>query len=118
MLQVSPVTAHRVAMHTANVVMSSHHGARETFENNTESSRRDVKAARLNPYAFGIRNPEAIVLQVDVGNEVSAAPLLRVEPVGETIEGIDGHISLSFQLTNSDIDLTSIRPQKPAIKCR
>jgi hypothetical protein len=100
------------------VVVSAEFGAGESFQNHAESSRRDVKAARLNPYAFGIRNPEAIVLLVDVGNEVSAAPLLRVEPVGETIEGIDGHISLSFQLTNRDIDLTSIRPQKPAIKCR
>src|SRR5690242_4617484 len=101
MLQVSPVPTHSIATYGANVVVRAQLGARESFQNHAESSRGDVKAARLNPYAFGIRNPEAIVLQVDVGNEVSAAPLLRVEPVGETIEGIDGQYLSFFSVNES-----------------
>src|SRR5207302_242638 len=68
-------------------------GAGKTFQNDAESSRRDVKAARLEPDAFCIRNPEAVVLQVDVSNEVFAAPLSRIEAVGETAEGSDWHMS-------------------------
>ena len=88
MLQVSPVTPHRVATNGANVVVSAQLGAGETFQNDAESSRRDVKAARLEPYAFRIRNPEAVVLQVDVGNEVFAAPLIRLEAVGPMREAV------------------------------
>src|SRR3954451_11638307 len=93
-LQVSPVTTHCVAAHGPNVVMSAQLGTSETFQNDAESSRRDVKAARLKPYAFRIRNPEAVVLHVDIGNEVFAAPLIRLEPVGEAVEGSNWHMFL------------------------
>ena len=64
-------------MNSANVIVSSDHRAREAFEKDAESTGRDVKAARLKPYAFCIRNPEAVVLHVDVGNEVFAAAAKR-----------------------------------------
>jgi len=78
------------------VVVSAQLGAGETFQNDAESSRRDVKAAGLDPYTFGVRNPAAVVVDVDVGNEVFAAPLIRIEAVSETVEGSDRHMSLLF----------------------
>src|SRR5256886_4231721 len=98
MLEISPVTTHRIAMHGANMVVSSHHGAGEAFQNDAESSRRDVKAARLDPYAFRIRNPETVIFQISVGNEVFAAPSTRVEAVGKTAKGIDRHSARSLGL--------------------
>jgi hypothetical protein len=96
MLQVPPVTTHRIATNGPNVVVSAQLGAGETFQNDAESSRRDVKAARLDPYTFRIRNPEAVVLHVDVGNEVFAAPSIWIEAVGETVEGSDRHVFSPF----------------------
>src|SRR5881409_2989101 len=93
MLKVSPVTAHRIAMNGANMVVSSHHGAGETFQNDAESSRRDVKGAGLEPDTIRIRDPEPLIFQVDVRNEVFAAPSIRIEPVGEIAEGSDWHRS-------------------------
>src|SRR6266478_6711361 len=93
MLKVSPVTAHRIAMNGANVVVSAQLGAGETFQNDAESSRRDVKAARLDPYTFRIRNPETVIFQISVSNEVFAAPSTRLEAVGETVQGGDRHMS-------------------------
>src|SRR5881398_3536943 len=81
--QVSPVTTHRIAMHGANVVMGSHHGARETFQNETEPTRCDVEAAGLEPDAIRIRNPETVIVEVDVSDEVFAAPSIRIEAIGE-----------------------------------
>jgi hypothetical protein len=37
-LQISPATAHRVAMHAGNVIMRSDHGTRQTFQHHTEST--------------------------------------------------------------------------------
>src|ERR1700730_6973109 len=93
MLQVSPVTTHCVAMNGANVVMSSHHCAGETFQNNAKSSRCDVKGAGLEPDTIRVRNPETVIFQVDVSNEVFAAPSIRIEAVGEIVEGSDRHMS-------------------------
>src|SRR6266496_1289521 len=93
MLQISPVTTHRVAMNGANAVVSSHHGAGETFQNDAESSRCDVKGARLEPDTIRVRNPETLIFQVEVGNEVFAAPSIRIETVGEIAEGSDRHMS-------------------------
>src|SRR5690242_4539608 len=87
MLQVPPVTAHRVATHRADVVVSSQHGAGKTLQNNTESSGRHVEVARLEPHAIRVRNPAEAVLQVDVGNKVFAASAIRIEAVGETAKG-------------------------------
>src|SRR5437016_13222866 len=91
MLKVAPVTTHRVAMNGANVVVGSHHRAGETFQNDAESSRCDVKAAGLEPDTIRIRHPETLLFQVDVRNEVFAAPSTRLEAVGETANGIDRH---------------------------
>jgi hypothetical protein len=55
-LQVPPMTAHRIAMNGANVVVNAQLGAGETFQHDAESTRHDVQAARLEPYTFRIRN--------------------------------------------------------------
>src|SRR5207249_6523478 len=91
MLQVSPVTTHRIAMNGANMVVSSDHRAGETFQNDAESSRCDVKGAGLEPDTIRVRNPETVIFQVDVSNEVFAAPSIRIEAVGEIAEGSDRH---------------------------
>ena len=96
MLKVAPVTTHRVAMNGANVVVGSHHRAGETFQNDAESSRCDIKATRLEPDTVRLRNPETIIFQVSVSNEVFAAPSIRLETIGETVEGSDRHMSLFF----------------------
>src|SRR5436309_474191 len=92
MLKVSPVTTHRIAMHGANVVVSSHHRAWEAFQNKAESSRCDVEGAGLEPDAIRIRHPETLIFQIDVRNEVFAAPSTRLEAVGETAKGGDRHM--------------------------
>ena len=61
MLQVSPMTAHRVAVNGADVVMSSHHRARQTLQDNAESARCDVEAAGLETDTIRVRNPESVV---------------------------------------------------------
>src|SRR5207248_693293 len=76
-----------------NVVVSAQLGAGKTFQNDAESSRRDVKAAGLEPDTIRVRHPETIIFQIDVSNEVFAAPLSRIEAVGETVEGSDWHMS-------------------------
>src|SRR6266496_745521 len=93
MLQISPVTTHRIAMNGANMVVSSHHRAGETFQNDAESSRCDVKGAGLEPDTIRVRNPETLIFQVDVSNEMFAAPSIRIEAVGEIAEGGDRHKS-------------------------
>ena len=72
------------------MVVSSHHGAREPLQNNAESSGRDVKPTGLEPDSIGIRNPEPIIFQLGVGDEMSTAPPMRIES-GGTIEGGDWH---------------------------
>src|SRR5262245_21647532 len=91
MLQVPPMTTHCIAMHVANVVMSSHYGAGETFQHDAESSGCDVKAARLKPDTTRVRNPETIIIEVGVGNEMFAVPPIRLETVGETVKCSDRH---------------------------
>src|SRR5215472_1745245 len=94
MLQVSPLTTHRIAMHGADVIMGSHHRAGEPFQNDAESSRCDVKTAGLEPHTSRVGNPETIIFQVDVGNEVLATPSIRFEAVSETVEGGNWHVPL------------------------
>src|SRR6266403_1631452 len=84
MLKISPVTAHGVAMNCANVVVSSHHRPRKTFQNDGESSRCDVKAAGLEPDTIRVRHPKTLIFQIDVRNEVFAASSTRLEAVSET----------------------------------
>jgi hypothetical protein len=68
-------------------VSTTQHRAGETLQNNAKSPGRDVEVAGLDPDTFGIRNPATAVFQVDVGNEVFAASSIRIEAVGETVEG-------------------------------
>jgi hypothetical protein len=74
------------------MVVSAEHGAREPLQNNAESSGCDIEVAGLNPNTIGIRNPARSVFEINVSNEVFAASLLRIEAVGETIEGSDRHM--------------------------
>ena len=76
-------------MNGANVVVSSHHRSRETLQDNAESSRCDVEAAGLEPDAVRVRNPETIIFEVGVGNEVFAASSIWIEAISETVEGSD-----------------------------
>src|SRR5437773_8157605 len=80
-------------MNGANVVVSSHHRAGESFQNDAESSRCDVKGAGLEPDTIRVRHPQTVILQVDVGNEVFAAPSIRIEAVGEIAKGSNRHMS-------------------------
>jgi len=98
-LQVPPVATHRVTAHSANVVVSAEHGAGETLQNNAESPGRDVEVAGLNPDTIGIRNPARAVVETNVGNEVFAASPIRIEAVGETIEGSDRQMIPLGELT-------------------
>src|SRR5437899_12437018 len=76
MLKISPVTAHRIAMNGPNMVVRSHHGTGEAFQNYAESSRCDVEAAGLEPDTILIRNAETVIIQIDDGNEVFSGPLI------------------------------------------
>jgi hypothetical protein len=80
-LQVAPVTSYRIATNSADVVVRAQHGAREGLQNDAESAGREVEVAGLDPDADGIRNPMTSILEIDVGNEVLAASLRRIEPV-------------------------------------
>jgi len=85
--------------------VSSDHRAGKAFQNDAESSRCDIKAAGLEPDTIRIRNPETVIFQVDVGNEVFAAPLIRLETVGEIAEGSDWHKAM-------------IGGQRSAVRCQ
>src|SRR6185437_7539046 len=90
-LEVSPVSTHRIATHSAHVVMSAQRGTGKTLQNNAESPGRAVEMARLKPDTIGIRYPATIVCYIDVGNEVLAASANWIEAVGETVESSDRH---------------------------
>src|SRR5205085_9514734 len=92
--QVSPVTAHRITMNGAHVIVSSHHGAGKPFQNDGESSRCDVEAAGLKPDTIRVRNPKTVIVQVDISNEVFAAPSIGIKAVGEIAKGSNRHLSI------------------------
>src|SRR6516162_7738645 len=96
MLQIPPMTAHRIAMHVANMLMSSHNGPGETFQNDAESSGCNVEAAGLKPDTIRIRNPETVIVEVGVGNKMFPVPPIRLETVGKTVESNDRHWTLLF----------------------
>src|SRR2546430_14967720 len=110
MLEVSPVTTHRIAMNGANMVVSSHHRTGETFQNDAESSRCNGEAAGLEPDTNRVRNPETVIFQIDVSNEVFAAPSIRIEAIGEIAEGSDRHKS---PFCVSVFVVTPVRPAMP-----
>src|SRR5215470_8946227 len=90
-------------MHGADMVMRSDHGAGETFQNDAKSSGRDVKTAGLEPDPTRVRNPEMVVVEVGLGNEVIAAPSIRFEAVGKTVESSNRH---GFSFCESTIDVS------------
>jgi hypothetical protein len=98
MFQVSPVTMHRISVNGANVIVSAQFCAREALEHDAEPSSRNVKLARLEPHAVSVRNPKAVVFQIDVGNEMFAAPLIGVESISETVEISDWHVFPCIEL--------------------
>jgi hypothetical protein len=79
-------------MNGANVVVSAEPSAGESLQKYAEPSGSDVKAAGLDPNTIRIRNPEAVIIQVGVGDEVFATSSIRIEAVGETVEGSDRHM--------------------------
>src|SRR5262245_49270466 len=89
-LQVPPVTPHRVTTNSTNVVVSAQHRAGATLQNDAESPGRNVEVAGLEPDTVCIRNPAATFIQVDIGNEMFAASSIWIEAVGETVEGSNG----------------------------
>src|SRR6185437_16691039 len=96
-LEVSPVSTHRIATHSAHVVMSAQRGTGKTLQNNAESPGRAVEMARLKPDTIGIRYPATIVCYIDVGNEVLAASANWIEAVGEAVESSDRHRILPYE---------------------
>src|SRR5207244_10194528 len=44
------------------------------------------------PNTLGILHPQTIVIQIDVSDEVVAAPLTRLQTVSVTVESSDWHI--------------------------
>jgi deoxyribodipyrimidine photolyase-related protein len=59
------VTAHREAANRADVVVNAELGAGEPFQDDAEPSGRHVEAAGLEPDAFRVRNPGAVITQVE-----------------------------------------------------
>ena len=99
MFQVSPVTTHGIATNRANVVVNAELGAGESLQNDAEPTGRDIKAARLQPDPIRIRNPEAVIVLLDVRDKVFAVPSIRIEAVGKTVEGSDWHLPLPCKRT-------------------
>ena len=93
-LEVSPVTTHRIPTHRANVVVRAQYAAGEALQYDAESSGRNIEVAGLEPNTICIWHPAPVIVDVDVGNEMFAAPAARIEAVGETVEGSDWHLSL------------------------
>src|SRR5215470_6822536 len=91
MLQVSPVAAHGVAVNGADVVVSSDSATGKALQDDAESSRSNVEATGLKPDAVRVRDPEAVLVQVDVGDEMFATPSARIQAVGEATECVDRH---------------------------
>jgi len=93
------------------VVVSAQRGAGQTLQNNAESAGCAVEMAGLEPNTIGIRHPAPVVRYVDIGNEVLAASLVRVEAVGKTVESSDRHNCLPCEST-LDAGCVLIRPYR------
>jgi hypothetical protein len=94
MFQVPPLATYREAPNGPDVVVSAQRGAGETFQYNAESAGRDVEVAELDPDTIGIRHPVWAVFQINVGDEMLPASLIRSETVVETVECGDGQMCL------------------------
>jgi hypothetical protein len=74
--------------------MSTERGPRETFQDYAESAGRDIEVAELDPDTVGIGHPVWAIFQINVGNEMLPASLIRSESVAETVECGDGQVCL------------------------
>lgn len=92
------------------MVMNSQAGTREGFQYETPTPRREVKAARLEPYSFGVGNPELLVLYIDIGDEMSPASLIRIKTIAETTELSDWHLESPLILRMQVKDLADYLP--------
>ena len=80
-------------MHDPNVVMRSDNRTRETFQHQTESPGSDIKTAWLEPDTVHVWNPEIVIIQVRVCDEMFTASLIRLETVGKTAESGNWHVA-------------------------
>lgn len=80
------------------MIVNAELGAGESLQNDTEPSGCDVKAARLQPDALRIRNPEAVIVHVDVRDKVVALPSIWIKPISATVERGGRHLPLSCEL--------------------
>jgi hypothetical protein len=71
--------------------MRSDHRSRETFQHQTESAGCDIKTAWLEPDAVRIRNPEIVIIEVRVCDEMFSASLIRLKAIGKTVERGNWH---------------------------
>jgi len=85
------VTSEGIAAHDPDVVVNTELGAGQSLQNDGESTRRNVEAARLEPDTIRIWNPSPLVLDVDVRSEMLATSLIRIEAVGDAAECCDRH---------------------------
>ena len=65
---------------------------RQTFQHKTESSGSDIEAAWLEPDTIRVRNPQIVIVEIDVGDKVLAASLIRLKPVAKTAERGNWHV--------------------------
>src|SRR5687768_10418955 len=86
------MATHCVTTNGTHVVMTAEFRARQAFQDHSESAGRDIKAAWLEPNALCIRHPKTVIIEVDVGYEMSSASLFRFKAVRETVECSDGHM--------------------------
>jgi len=77
------------------------------FQNYAESARCDVEAAGLPPDTICVRDPETVIVQAGVGDEVFAAPSNRIEAVGETAECGDRHRCCKYTLRSPSVATTT-----------
>jgi hypothetical protein len=88
------MTANRVSANCTDVVVNPKLRARQSLKQDAESSRRYVEAARLKPNAIRIRDPVALIMDIDVRNEVAAISSIRIETIIHAAKRCDRHIVL------------------------
>jgi hypothetical protein len=83
-LLISPLTAYCITMNASDVIMRSNDGGGKSFQYDTESSRRDIETAGLEPDTVRVRNPQMFVVEIRVGDEVFAASLVWLKAIGKS----------------------------------
>jgi hypothetical protein len=89
-----------ICAYGSDVIVNTELGSRHSLQNDAESTRRDIEAARLKPDTIRIWNPAPLVSDVDVRSEMLATPSVGIEPVGDAAECCDWHcIRLEVSVT-------------------